>query len=527
MGLFAFLRFRVLDEVLYNERGGPMLRRSAFPLVVALTLLCQFSFARQQPPTIDRQPAVAGQFYPGNTAELKATLKDLFAKAVPPKTAGHIQAVIVPHAGYIFSGGVAASCFNQIDPSRHFDNVFVLGPSHHVGFEGGSVYTDGNFITPLGSVNVNTKLGKQLVGRSKVLVTRNDAHQLEHSVEVELPFLQTRFGKDLTIVPIVLGASSAATCKKIADELRPYFNEKNLFVISSDFSHYPAYEDAERADKTTAAAILTRSPDKLINAMKDNAEARMPNLVTSLCGWPCVLTLLYMIEDNPKVTIQIVDHKNSGDASVGEKERVVGYYAMTVTVPTEQNKESFHLTDKDKRDLLVLARKTVSQKVRQQEIATPEPSGLSTALRTNCGAFVTLRKKGSLRGCIGRFDATEPLFKVVQQMAVASSTEDYRFSPVDPGEVDQLEIEISVLTPMRRIHSVDEIELGKHGIYMKKGMKAGTFLPQVATETGWSKEEFLGHCAQDKAGIGWNGWKDAELFVYEALVFDEKELHLR
>ncbi len=505
-----------------------MLSRSAFPLVVALTLLCQPAPALQQPATIDRQPAVAGQFYPGNAAELRSTLKDLFAKAVQPKGIEQVQAVIVPHAGYIFSGGVAASGFNQIDPGRHFDNIFVLGPSHHVGFEGASIYTDGNFISPLGVVQVNTKLGKQLIENNRVLVSRNDAHQLEHSVEVQLPFLQSRLGTDIRIVPIVVGASSASTCKKIADALRPYFNKNNLFVISTDFSHYPAYDDAKRADKATAEAILSRSPENLISAMEENAKHRIPNLATSLCGWPCVLTFLYMVEDVPKVSIEVVDYKNSGDATVGEKERVVGYYAMVVTVQRDQQKnEPFSLSDKDKWDLLVLARKTVEEKVQQQEISAPDPSGLSKTLRTNCGAFVTLKKKGDLRGCIGRFDATEPLYKVVQQMAIASSTEDYRFSPVDPREINQLEIEISVLTPMRRIKTIDEFELGKQGIYIKKGTRAGTFLPQVATETGWTKEEFFGHCAQDKAGIGWNGWKDAELYVYEALVFDEKELHLR
>jgi hypothetical protein len=144
-------------------------------------------------------------------------------------------------------------------------------------------------------------------------------------------------------------------------------------------------------------------------------------------------------------------------------------------------------------------------------------------LKTPCGAFVTLKKYGNLRGCIGRFDASEPLYQVVQEMAIASSTQDYRFSPVELKEIPELEIEISVLTPMRHISSIDEIELGKHGIYIKKGNRSGTFLPQVATETGWTKEEFLGHCAQDKAGIGWNEWKDAEVYVYEALVFGEEK----
>jgi AmmeMemoRadiSam system protein A len=148
-------------------------------------------------------------------------------------------------------------------------------------------------------------------------------------------------------------------------------------------------------------------------------------------------------------------------------------------------------------------------------------------MKVKSGAFVTLKEKGDLRGCIGRFISDEPLYKVVQEMAIASSTEDTRFPRVESKEIDELEIEISVLSPMKKIHSIDEIELGKHGIYIKKGYYSGTFLPQVATETGWTKEEFLGHCARDKAGIGWDGWKDAEIYTYEADVFSEKEINAR
>ena len=499
----------------------------AITLLLALVIDVQAAICRQDITPVDRQPAVAGQFYPANPDELRGMLKNLFSSAVPSKGYTGIRAIIVPHAGYVFSGVVAAGGFNQIDPSKHYDNVFILGPSHHVDFEGGAIYTAGNFVTPLGTVQVDTKLGKQLVAKSRILVSRTDAHEMEHSVEVEIPFLQSRFGKNLRIVPIVVGASSLATCRKIAEELRPYLNENNLFVISSDLSHYPGYDDAKKADKVTADAILTGSPERLIDAMRNNAEKNYPNLVTSLCGWSCVLTFLCMVEADARLTIQQIDYKNSGDAAVGDKSRVVGYCSMVARTAGESKSESFNLTDKDKRSLLVLARKTVEQKVRRQDITSPAPESLSSALQANCGAFVTLKEKGELRGCIGRFDASEPLYSVVQQMAIASSTEDYRFSPVDANEVDRLEIEISVLTPMRRIKSADEFVLGKQGIYMKKGTRSGTFLPQVAAETGWTKEEFLGHCAQDKAGIGWNGWKDAELYVYEAIVFDEKELSLR
>jgi len=504
-----------------------MLKRQAFAGAVALTIFIFGAAAQQNATSIDRQPAVAGQFYPGDEGELRSTLKDLFSHAAPSKGIQNTAALISPHAGYVFSGGVAASAFNQLDPNKKYDNIFVIGPSHHVGFEGASVYTMGNFVTPLGTVRVNTELGKQLLQKSKAFVSRNDAHLSEHSVEVQIPFLQYRFGKDCMIIPIVIGAGSPATLRDIALALRPYFNERNLFVISSDFSHYPPYNDAKRVDKATADAIISRSPEALLRVMKSNEESGIRNMATSLCGWPCVLTLLYMIQDDPKMSLQLVQYKNSGDSPAGKKDQVVGYCAIVVSRTVEQKKESFNLDEKDKKDLLILARQTVEQQVRQKTVAAVNPTDFSKSLATNCGAFVTLRKNGDLRGCIGRFDANEPLCAVVQKMAIASSSEDYRFPPVSAQELNQLEIEISVLTPMRRISSVDEFQLGKHGIYIKKGARAGTFLPQVAEETGWTKEEFLGHCAQDKAGIGWNGWKDAELYVYEALIFSEKDLHLR
>jgi AmmeMemoRadiSam system protein A len=147
---------------------------------------------------------------------------------------------------------------------------------------------------------------------------------------------------------------------------------------------------------------------------------------------------------------------------------------------------------------------------------------LTATLKLGCGAFVTLKEAGSLRGCIGHFGGDTPLYKLVEQMASAAAFEDPRFIPLRQPELDSIDIEISVLSPLKRIHGIDEFTLGKQGIYVKKGYHSGTFLPQVADDTHWTKEEFLGHCAQDKAGIGWDGWKTAELYTYEAVVFGEK-----
>jgi hypothetical protein len=239
-----------------------------------------------------------------------------------------------------------------------------------------------------------------------------------------------------------------------------------------------------------------------------------------MCGLGGVLLLQELAASAGSTKFTLVQYKNSGDVPVGDRNGVVGYAAITVSRP---QKEAFQVGPADRRQLLAIARSTIEQYLKSQRVPDLRGERLSTTLRTPCGAFVTLRKHGDLRGCIGNFSGTEELAKTVQNMAVAAATEDHRFSPVSSGELKDLEIEISVLTPMRRVSSAQEIELGKHGVYIKKGNRGGTFLPQVATETGWSLDEFLGHCARDKAGIGWNGWKDAELYVYEAIVFGEKD----
>ncbi len=488
-------------------------------LVTALVVGCQ---AQERPPV--RPPAVAGQFYPASEEELRTQVKALFAQAHAPTGSGTVRALIAPHAGYPYSGVVAASAYNQIDPQARYENVFVIGSSHRVAFDGAAVYTAGDYRTPLGVVTVDRAIGQALLDRGDPFVTRNDAHAHEHSIEVQLPFLQQRFGTSLRIVPIVLGTNDPRVCTQIAEGLRPYFTRKNLFVISSDFSHYPPYRDAKIVDGATEQAIVQNSAYGLLNALIANEKRGVPNLATSLCGWTSVLTLLDLTEGDKNLIFTPVEYRNSGDASIGSKDQVVGYWAITVSEPGATMGE-FRLSADEKWFLLRIARQTVTEYVRSRTIPAVNPASLTTAEKTPCGAFVTLREKGDLRGCIGRFDASEPLAAVVQQMAVAAATQDPRFSPVRADEVPSLEIEISVLTPMKRISSIDEIELGRHGIYMRKGGRSGTFLPQVATETGWTKEQFLGHCARDKAGIGWEGWKDAELFTFEALVFSETDAH--
>lgn len=476
----------------------------------------------------DRQPAAAGRFYPADANELRSTLAGLFAGA-KKRVSENVIGIVCPHAGYVFSGQVAASGYNQVDPDRQYENVFVIASSHQVSFQGASVYNKGDYVTPLGKVRVNTGLADKLIRDHPVFTFNPAADRTEHSLEVQVPFLQYHLQKDFRLVPIVLGTQSEETCKQIAVALKPWFNDRNLFVFSTDFSHYPAYDDARSADKATCDAIVTGSPEKLMKILELYKNRNIPNLATNLCGWTSVLVMMNMADQDPGIKISPVQYMNSGDSKYGDKEQVVGYWSLAVTrKPSAGTRSSaFGFTRDEKIMLLKIARSTIEQYVRERRIPDDAPATYSDNMMIHAGAFVTLREGGELRGCIGRFTADIPLYKLIREMAVASSTEDSRFEPVTAGETGKLDIEISVLSPLKKISSPEEIVLGKHGIYIKKGYLSGTFLPQVATETGWDLDEFLGHCARDKAGIGWEGWKDAELFIYEACVFSEKELNVR
>lgn len=478
----------------------------------------------QEEHTKDRQPYAAGRFFNSNPHELMEELKHLFGLAIPRKYENPV-ALITPHAGYVYSGEVAACSFNQLDPDAEYENIFLIASSHRVTLGGASIYHQGNYHTPLGEVEVNRELAKKLIDEHDVFTFREDAHTYEHSLEVQVPFLQFHMNKKFRIVPIIMGTQSISDCKKVAEALKPYFNDNNLFVISTDFSHYPSYQQAAEVDRNTADAILKNNVNALQNVLAKNEQKGYKDLATSLCGWSSVYTLLYLTADDPDFEYHKLKYMNSGDQPFGDRSSVVGYYAIAVTKKKSSSAENpqFSLSRKDRDILLGIARHTINSYIKEGIKPELDPSGYSERLLSECGAFVTLRKDGALRGCIGRFTSNEPLYRVVSDLAIASATQDHRFPPVTAREIDDLEIEISVLTPLRKINSFDEIELGRHGIYISKGYRSGTFLPQVATETGWTLEEFLGHCARDKADIGWNGWKSADIYIYEALVFGEKE----
>jgi len=469
--------------------------------------------------SLDRPAAFAGQFYPADKSELLRMLDGLF-KIAEPKREEHPLAIISPHAGFLFSGKVAASGFNQLDTVLRPENIFIIGSSHTTWFEGASVYSTGDFITPLGTVKVNCELAQKLISENDVFISNQASHLNEHSIEVQLPYLQYLLKENFQIVPIIIGSQSKEISQKIAQALKPYFNESNLFIISSDFSHYPGNRDAIQLDNSVAEIILQNNTELFLNEVGDAKNNKIQGLVTRACGWTSILTLLYLTDHSEEMNYKLITYENSADSKYGDTTHVVGYNSVIV-VRTSDDNSGFYISPGDAQSLISIAKNTIETYISTNKIPVLDPKTIPGSLQMPCGAFVTIKKNGQLRGCIGRFDATEPLYKVVHQMAIAASTQDTRFLPVSKSELKDLDIEISVLSPLKKINSVGDIVLGKHGIYIKKGSQSGTFLPQVATETGWSLVEFLGHCSRDKAGLGWDGWKDAEIFIYEALVFSE------
>ena len=471
----------------------------------------------QQAPVV-RPATQAGRFYDGNPQRLSNEVDSFLALHAKDKPYHNVRALIVPHAGYYFSGNVAAAAYMSLPNETQFKHIFLLGPSHHEWLDGASVNSEADYYeTPLGRVKVDRETAQALIAADSIFSYRPEAHDREHCLEVQLPFLQRRFEEVPPIVPIIISTNDYRKLKRMAEVLKPYFTDENLFIVSSDFSHSPSYEDACKVDAKTGKAVESGDVEAFIATIDANAKSGISNLATSACGGFPIITLMLMLDQSCEVKHLL--YQNSGDIDDHDLSRVVGYHAFAVL----QNADGFTLTNEEKDMLKKIAYTSIKESLEGKQISHLMPADAPTRslshLSSKCGAFVSLHKQGRLRGCIGHFGEDTPLYEIVAEMARAAAFEDPRFQPLRREELDDVDIEISVLTPMRRIQSLDEFELHRHGIYIRKGYRSGTFLPQVADEVNWTKEEFVGHCSQDKAGLGWDGWRDAELYVYEAIVF--------
>jgi AmmeMemoRadiSam system protein B/AmmeMemoRadiSam system protein A len=417
---------------------------------------------------------------------------------------------------YMYSGQVAAHAYKLLE-GKKYDIVVIVAPSHRAYFHGASVYPTGGYRTPLGIVPVAEEITEALRKKSSLIDFIPQAHSQEHSLEIQLPFLQVVL-KDFRLVPIVMGDQDLQTCEEVSRAVAEAIKGKNaLLIASTDLSHFHTYDKTVALDQQFVQHVKEFDPEGLNKALGGGqCEA---------CGGGPVVAVMLAAQALGADKSEVLNYANSGDVT-GDRSRVVGYmagalYRSTGTARVHTKKKAgidLGLSDEEKKTLHEIAHTVIWNKASGKKV--PEFKITSERLQELRGAFVTITKKGSLRGCIGHIKGVTPLYKSVEEMAAAAAFQDPRFPPVTKKELKDLEIEISVLTPFEQITDVSEIEVGKHGIYMERGFYSGLLLPQVATEYGWDRETFLEHTCR-KAGLPPDAWKDKEtrIYIFSADIF--------
>jgi hypothetical protein len=467
-----------------------------------------------------RHAAVAGSFYPADPKVLSAMIDDLLAKVTVPQITDPILAVVAPHAGYEYSGPVAAYTYAQLKGHK-YTRVVVIAPSHHVAFDFTSIYDGDAYATPLGNVPVDKAFAQKLVKMSSTMKLSSQGHDPtsaggEHAVEVQLPWLQKVLG-NFEVVPIVMGDQSYESSRALGVALAKLIKKEGgetLVLASSDLSHYHTYDDAVTIDHKTLNALQAWD----YFSMSRNFQAR----VWEACGGAPIVAAMIYAERMGANQARVLKYENSGDVT-GDHSRVVGYSA-DVFVKADSGKAldtPFSLSEPEKSELLALARKSVEYVV-QEKYAYEPPASASATLNQERGAFTTLKESGELRGCIGYTSAAKPLYITVRDTATLAAMRDPRFSPVSASELPKLEYEISVLSPLRRVTDVQQIKVGQHGLLMKNGDSEGLLLPQVPVEQKWDRQTFLEQTCR-KAGMQPNCWmdEDTDIFSFTAVVFGE------
>ena len=452
-----------------------------------------------------RPAAFASQFYTADPARLAAEIEGYLAAAAPAAPpSGKILALIVPHAGYVYSGRTAAAAYALVR-GKAIDTVVIIGPSHRVAFEGCSIWPDGGFETPLGVARVDAALAKE-IAKASGFRFRPEAFAEEHSVEVQIPFIQKAL-PGAAIVPIVMGRQTRPAIRTLAAALEKTCLAKNVLVVAStDLSHFLPKAEAQATDAATTVLIRAVNTEGLIR--KTEAGENI------MCGGGPVAAVLLLARKAGQPRVEVLARTDSS----GFGGPVVGYLAAVVLSGPGEGGE-YSLTPEEKIELLRLARASVTEFV-ERRAAIEDASGRPKFLEPR-GVFVTLTKGGDLRGCIGFIEPVAPLGQAVIRAAVYAATEDPRFPPVRPAELKDLKFEISVLTPVREIADPREVTVGRHGLIVSRGGLKGVLLPQVPVENKWDRETFLEQGSL-KAGLPPDAWRQgAKLYVFEAIVFHE------
>lgn len=476
-----------------------------------------------------QRSTLAGTWYTENADDLKSQIQSFLGGAQTTQRRD-IIALLLPHAGYAYSGRTAAKAIKALD--KPYKRVITLGPSHRIAMpETLSVPRVSHYETPLGQVPLDTDLIDWLLTYDSVFQSVPAAHKDEHSVQIELPLLQIHLDP-FEFVPIVVGQCTEAALIKAAMILKSVVDDNTLVVVSSDFTHYgPRFdyipftdnipEQLKALDMGAFDAIRTLNMRAFLTYIRDTGA--------TICGRACIAILLSMLDASAQT--HLIDYTTSG-ALTDDYDNSVSYISACFTgqwTPTPVSKktlaQSSALSTQDQQALLTLARETISYYLARQKAPAPEDLGIeiSDSMKDKRAAFVTLKKQGQLRGCIGDIIPSVPLYQSIINNAIHAATHDTRFHSVTSSELQDLHVEISALTAPKSVPSYKDIRVGTDGVILQKDAHSAVFLPQVAPEQGWDVTQTLTHLAL-KAGLPSDGWKENTRFlVFQAEVFGECE----
>lgn len=463
---------------------------------------------------------VAGTFYPANPSALAKQLAELFAVAERRTFAGPIRAIIAPHAGYIYSGQVAANAYKQIE-GEQYDAVVVIAPLHGF-FKGVSVYSGDAYETPLGPIEIDRKLSAAMSGKHPAVFASTVGHtgsggRGEHSLEVQLPFLQIVLGK-FRLVAMVMGDQEESTIRAASEVLSATLKGTNtLMVASSDLSHFHAEKEARHMDKRFENALAAYDVERMIDVVTSGAS--------EACGIGPIAAVVEATRRLGGQNVEIISYDTSAKTT-GDFTDVVGYLSAVVigrkeipkplpAVGSQMKKKAEGYTDEERQFLRDLARKAVEAGIAGKRLEIPTPP--TPRLEEKRGVFVTLTQRGSLRGCIGLVTAKKRLFEAVAEMAQAAAFDDPRFNHITERELAELEYEISVLSPLVKVDDVNDIVVGRDGLMIKLDLHSGLLLPQVATEFGWDRTAFLEQTCL-KAGLPKHTYQNPRAEIYKFTV---------
>jgi AmmeMemoRadiSam system protein B/AmmeMemoRadiSam system protein A len=471
----------------------------------------------------------AGSWYPEKTKDLNLLLNRLTVDAqdafAMDTDSDAIRAVIVPHAGYMYSGKVAAAVYNLLADKKNVDRIIILGPSHEIPFAGIAVPNFIQYRTPLGTLVVDLNTITSLK-RNRIVVSGDQYFKPEHSIELQLPFIQRAIPR-AHIVPIVVGSLSDAQITDVAALLKDFITPKTLVIISSDFTHYgsnfnyvPFTDNVLLNIDQLDSAVL----HPIQHQKRTGFEKVIGQTHDTVCGYNPICILLELIKQQAfgTVTTRLVAHDSSYTVT-NDPRSIVTYASLIVTTELHNDK----LNTQEQRELLTYARATLQESFKQTVAPALIKPIMTPLLEKPHGAFTTIWKldKGldrELRGCMGQVVTTKPLYEIVAEKILDSAYHDPRFQPVRQSELKNLQIQISVLQDPKPVKSYKDIVLHKHGIILTNEDRSALFLPTVPREFGFSLIQTLQELSV-KAGLPRNAWKlpTTSFQIFESQDFEE------